>query len=689
MEQSRNAAGSLIGLLWATRASLLLLLLGLFFLGADQSIDAIRALTDPTVQQASCLLAFVGGVLLVLWNLRFWTDFVVGRYFPVESSSRLLRIGQRYVGLFYAAAFGLGVLFFITRALPGQSGEEAITASNNQILYALLVFIGLCIAVLLYIWQRGSGRPASRQRVRLAAGLMGGIWLVLWLISLLNSAWAVFLGPLGILFAALANWTCFLSLLMYIDKRTRLPVSILLLLLVFVFSHFNWNDNTQIRQRERESQYPPVLAQAFSEWLASRPDTADYPDGYPVFIVAIEGGGIRSAYLGSQVLCRLQDHEPRFADHVFAISGVSGGSVGAALYAALCEQYVRPGSPPGHPPLSWAESGPLEQFSDTILSKDLLSPVLIKTLYSHLFQLLIPFPIKDANPALGLELGLERSWTAATGTELFSQSFYALSNDFAQNSTPALFLNTTSVKTGQRVVISSLYLLEHNYGRFTTLSDLGLSIDLPLSTAAFLSARFPGLTSSGYLKKEIYHDGLECKPRFVDGGYYENSGCATALDLVNALQHGEKVDNRRKFHPVVLRIGYKKGTDKDRKILKEDCNTGSEIRSPLTTIFSARSGRSFDATKQLQAVTMDIFNRAEFHPDQVIPLNDNNELMIEFLFRDGDFAIPLGWMLSSGARESLGKQILAPVIWESGERENTKTALQDVLDRLKPSRTEK
>ena len=56
---------------------------------------------------------------------------------------------------------------------------------------------------------------------------------------------------------------------------------------------------------------------------------------YPVFIVAAPGGGIRAAYWTAGVLAALQDADRGFARHVLAISGVSGGSVGAGIFAAL------------------------------------------------------------------------------------------------------------------------------------------------------------------------------------------------------------------------------------------------------------------------------------------------------------------------------------------------------------------
>ena len=56
---------------------------------------------------------------------------------------------------------------------------------------------------------------------------------------------------------------------------------------------------------------------------------------YPIYIVTSDGGGARSSLWTASILGGLTDRQPAFARHVFAISAVSGGSVGAAVYGAL------------------------------------------------------------------------------------------------------------------------------------------------------------------------------------------------------------------------------------------------------------------------------------------------------------------------------------------------------------------
>ena len=79
----------------------------------------------------------------------------------------------------------------------------------------------------------------------------------------------------------------------------------------------------------------PTLRQALLDWNSQI--TMKYPERpvHPLFIVATEGGGIRAAYWTATVLGTIQDADSSFADHVLAISGVSGGSLGAAVFDGL------------------------------------------------------------------------------------------------------------------------------------------------------------------------------------------------------------------------------------------------------------------------------------------------------------------------------------------------------------------
>ena len=85
----------------------------------------------------------------------------------------------------------------------------------------------------------------------------------------------------------------------------------------------------------------PILKDSFAHWLKAR-RSGNAP--FPVFIVTAQGGGIYAASAASSLLATLQDLCPSFARHIFAISAVSGGSVGASVFnAALAEENASKG----------------------------------------------------------------------------------------------------------------------------------------------------------------------------------------------------------------------------------------------------------------------------------------------------------------------------------------------------------
>src|SRR5215467_7277200 len=87
-----------------------------------------------------------------------------------------------------------------------------------------------------------------------------------------------------------------------------------------------------------------AVADRFKTWITQPQRSAARSKPYPVFIIAVEGGGIYAATAASLFLAKLQDANPDFAQHVFAISAVSGGAIGATIFQALAAAAA--GAPP-------------------------------------------------------------------------------------------------------------------------------------------------------------------------------------------------------------------------------------------------------------------------------------------------------------------------------------------------------
>jgi hypothetical protein len=451
------------------------------------------------------------------------------------------------------------------------------------------------------------------------------------------------------------------SLFILIGRSRKWPLMGLAAAAVAILSFFDWNDNHQIREISQVAGAPqpkastgrPSLEDAFANWYASRPDRDKFADGYPVYLIAAQGGGLYAAYHTAQFLARTQDHYasgPSFADHIFAISAVSGASLGASVFVSLLNE--KPGVTQ---PSSSRDN--LSLRARRVLSQDLLSPLLGASLFTDLPARWLPCvggfcPGRVLDRAPALERALETAWQsggrASQSENPLAKSFYA-DWDIAKNG-PALLLNTTEVETGERVVISPFKLQHPESPQLNALTDRA-DIDVALSTAAVLSARFPGMTPAGwYMTKD---EGQAQKRRLVDGGYFDNSGVATALDVMNRLEK-LKLSPHPKFIVIALTSAAEDGT----------ANAPSygfgETLSPLRTLESIRSSRARFAIRQAQ-----LFLNGG--PCPSIGPSGNWPCAYEMRMRtmvlaSGDVRLPLGWQLSEKSRAAIERYIGDPVL---------------------------
>jgi hypothetical protein len=201
---------------------------------------------------------------------------------------------------------------------------------------------------LLTSWDK-SGRPAVLETRHLllvgVTGILLGALLANPLVvpPLFGSigVLAIVLSGLGLLFAELQR----LSEITVPPKGltmlgfTRVPVFILLALWLAVASQLDDGSHHRIRTLEG-APTPTEVGRLWSVWKdANCVGTTSGP--VPLVLIAAEGGGIRAAYWTASVLTdlfggtRLADCPGQSARaRVFAISSVSGGSLGAAAYLA-------------------------------------------------------------------------------------------------------------------------------------------------------------------------------------------------------------------------------------------------------------------------------------------------------------------------------------------------------------------
>ena len=162
----------------------------------------------------------------------------------------------------------------------------------------------------------------------------------------------------------------------------------------FLFSPLN--DDHEVKAFVPAHVPPEDVAHDFSAWQG-------LTGAQTVIVVATEGGGVRAAYWTAMVLSSLQDRSSDFASHLYAISSVSGGSVGAAIFETLLANVD-----------GELGAGSMQARAREILSADGLSPLAGRALYPDLLQRLVParFSVFDRGNAL------EMAWASAASSRV-------------------------------------------------------------------------------------------------------------------------------------------------------------------------------------------------------------------------------------------------------------------------------
>ncbi|MCF6445697.1 hypothetical protein [Nereida sp. MMG025] len=424
---------------------------------------------------------------------------------------------------------------------------------SSLLAFNILGWMGLVAGAVVFWWllkrtRSEPGKIDSEEQVSFfarAVSYLSGFLLVVFLIApFFDEVWFVSIaqwtGPLAISWFALLLYLIALSWLTETGERSGVPLVTILVEAIVLFQWLGWNDNHDVREIASDSE-PQELEAAFLAWYEGRKALApDHP--VPVVIVATQGGGIYAARHSATVLARLQDDCPAFAQNLFAISSVSGGSVGAAVFAAAVSDLDPELKVP-----SCGEGGgtAYQDYVEAALYRDFLSPTLWLWLLPEMIQVLIPFPdIGAYDRALGLEHGLES--TAHKGSSFYTDG--VLDSWSANKAVPALFLNTARTNTGQQLYVSPLTLTKFpgSQTRTDSLHEYRQDpFDLRVRTAAGLSARFPVVSSVGRFTASVRNANNEPldpanhtpalydeeRLALVDGGFADNSGGDTALRI--------------------------------------------------------------------------------------------------------------------------------------------------------------
>lgn len=461
-----------------------------------------------------------------------------------------------------------------------------------------------------------------------------GLMLGLLSLTLVFALWLVFAfsdpstPPFGLrrallLPVLLGIWVPLLTAITFVSNQIRFPLVTGFIITGITLS---WmiGDNHDVElaeplfQQRQENPQPATngkltLQAALKRWMKQHHCELTPSKCPPPLIIAASGGASRSAFFTATVLGEILDKPGLFwpkrmnsaerpltasevANQIFAISSVSGGSLGSAVFAATLKGN-RANLFNAHPclpdklredrllfsipdnrdekaafPVSW------KNCLQAMTAGDFLSPAMISYTFRDNLAL---------SSFIGLLTGtdraksLENAWversTSLTGRPHLEDPLLSFQPG-EKSWLPILLLNGTSVTTGKRLIatpLQSLYDPAEKLNGATSLhpaarrstqkkrlpifaDSLDLHtllankepakdetqgwteqsgtpappLDITLAKAVSLSARFPLISPHGNLRDQ---DG-QIIDRVVDGGYFDNSGMLTALELSNAIE---------------------------------------------------------------------------------------------------------------------------------------------------------
>lgn len=491
------------------------------------------------------------------------------------------------------------------------------------------------------------------------------------------------IGPLAMAAAQFMTiMTVFVAVVMA-SKRTGAPIILSLIAALLVLAVVTWptQDDQQATPRNHHQSELVKAELALKSWLEHTERRAQFElyrgkgVKFPVYVFAVQGGGIYAASAAALLLANLEDKAPGFHRHVLAISGVSGGAVGAAGFSALVRRKPKTQSAADG---KKGEPGPLLKDATWLATRDHLSPVLALVALEYgerAFLGLSPRTLRrwfiGSSDELTRANALEKSLACAFNSRpsnlpllpykcaesAFDERLLKYDDHTDKWAYPALLLNTTSVESGHRVAFSPFDLSKLGDEHLTSFRELARAsnlhsknqersdrqqqqmqkkiADLQLAEAAVASARFPGLMPAfpfGNLT-------------FVDGGYADNSGTATALALVSWIRNGAdktKVYGIDIAHDLDVKLVILTGEVTAPNLQSSQPTSLLDTQAPLQALLNVRSTL---AVREITRAVSEL--KSEWKIDDEHKIRTNRAWNVGVLrLDDKNFVMQLGWTLS-------------------------------------------
>jgi hypothetical protein len=453
-------------------------------------------------------------------------------------------------------------------------------------------------------------------------------------------------------------------------RLRRPPVLSVILLYVFVAIPALFHIHT-VRLIDGATVERKPLNELFEQWAVAPCAPAKGP--VQPIIVAVSGGATRAGLWGAAVLDRVLQAQQPDGPALFAVSSVSGGSLGTAGAMTLLSLESLPCRAKGLSSLR-----PTTDDKSVPLAGDALGPLLGGWLLDDiprsafepiaaLIQSAAGHRPNGGDSAEAIEHGFEDLWSdvrqkstlkgALEWDQPFLSLFYTDRAGTYRRGMPLWFANGTDATTGNRVITTPIRAPDRRDSvlpwPFRGARDFHTLMggDVSIATAINNTARFPYLEPFGEMlpAKGYVEPFGEIRPvknenqvgSLVDGGYFENEGLQTALDLAEWL--AAQSTQERPVQPIIVQATGDGEAEvgnidvmtcanaSDGPFIPDDKHSAWQILAPLIGLYHVRGGHSAVLLRQAR----DQFCGA---PPRFVHF---------YLPADEGRPIPLNWVLSN------------------------------------------
>jgi len=323
---------------------------------------------------------------------------------------------------------------------------------------------------------------------------------------------------------------------------------------------------------------------------------------YPIILVSGEGGGSRAGLWFSQNLINFDyETKAKFRNHIFSLSTVSGSSVGLSTVFSFWDKTRN---------LETIDSNWLKLPSE-LYANNYIGSSIRGLLLTDLYKSLIPGNwANDRNTTLQNEEAVTtaRALLKIKGDQHYKDAtiadslmtlkkdlmyyFYEVKNGKVtyRDNTPITLINTCRSNDGRRGIFSSIRLSDSYFNDAIDVAGYlyedsictddkikqcnGIKKPISLGQACNTSELFPIFSSPAY---------IDSLGSFVDGGYHENSGLKSTLDIYQQLRHrleSDTLEGKYKIYIMYLKNGS------GEKSLYKQMKSEITILQPLNALFN-------------------------------------------------------------------------------------------------------